>query len=85
MSRAGLSVSGNLHAGTPPLNWPLQMIADSNANAATASQSPRELIIELSGASFGLHPTHRTPYMGHFEHDAACHHQTDRFDYDRLS
>ena len=70
MSPAGRSVSGNLHAGTPPLNWPLQMIAKSNANAAGASQPPRELIIELSGASFGLHPTRRTPYMGHFEHDA---------------
>ena len=46
------------------------MIAKGNANAVGAAQLPREFIIELSGASLGLHPTHRTPYMGHFEHDA---------------
>ena len=70
MSRAGWSVSGNLHAGTPPLNLPLYMIVKGNANAVGAAQLPREFIIELPEASFGLHPTHRTPYMGHFEHDA---------------
>ena len=60
---------GAVHAGPPPLTWRLQMITKREANAATASQTPREFMIELSGALFGLHPTRRTPWIGHFEHD----------------